>query len=57
MKDKIEKCDSIVIFGDEYCDYNCVFHCQLEKNHSGKHKESGIHSGNKYTFIWESKIK
>jgi len=36
-----EKCESTIVFGDDYGDNHTTFKCQLEKGHAGKHAESG----------------
>lgn len=37
----MKKCKAIIQFGDDFGDNDTTFHCQLEENHSGKHKEIG----------------
>ena len=34
-------CNATIEFGDDNGDNVTTFHCQLEENHEGKHKESG----------------
>ena len=55
MEKKIEnKCESIMQFGDDFGDNHCTFHCQLEKNHQGKHREEGVmYEEYPYVVEWE----
>ena len=47
-------CKSTIVFGDDYGDNNCTFHCQLELGHPGKHQENGnMYWEQPYTLLWE----
>ena len=51
------KCGNVMIFGDDYGDNNCTFHCDLEKGHDGKHSETGvIRKKFPYTLTWEGDL-
>jgi len=52
-----DKCKSKIVFGDDFGDNDCTFHCQLEKNHKGKHRETGTMSEQKYILEWEGEHK
>ena len=49
----MKECGATIELGDDYGDNNSTFHCQLRKQHSGKHKEKGDMYGQKYSLIWE----
>lgn len=37
----MEKCKAIMVFGDDYGDNDCTFHCQLPEGHEGEHVKIG----------------
>jgi len=47
-------CQAKMIFGDDFGDNQCTFHCQLEEGHMGPHQEKGKLYG-EYPFVvtWE----
>lgn len=53
----MEKCKATLVFGDDFGDNCCTFHCQLEAGHDGLHKETGdVGYGVipvPYTLTWE----
>lgn len=49
----MKKCGGKIIFGDDYGDNECTFHCELEQGHDSPHKESGTVNEKDYTLTWE----
>jgi len=50
-----EKCDAIMVFGDDYGDNSSTFHCKLDKGHEGKHKEIGnMYDDYPYVLEWDN---
>lgn len=47
-------CKSKIVFGDDYGDNDCTFHCQLEEGHNGMHEECGKMYDQPYKITWES---
>ena len=50
----MEKCKETMKFGDDYGDNDCTFHCQLEKDHEGNHRETGNLYGEEYVLEWHA---
>jgi hypothetical protein len=48
------KCNSKIQFGDDKGNNGVTFHCQLEKGHKGKHKETGKVFKNKKTKLYRT---
>ena len=49
-----KKCKALIIFGDDYGDNTCTFHCQLPEGHEGPHQEKGEMYGKyPYCLMWE----
>jgi hypothetical protein len=52
-----QPCGVSIIFGDDFADNECTFHCELEKGHIGKHIEKGDMGDKKkpipYKLEWE----
>jgi len=51
----MDKCRNTIQFGDDYGDNETTFHCELEKGHKGKCKESGQTNDKFYYLEWENK--
>lgn len=45
-------CKAVLIFGDDYGDNECTFHCQLEEGHGGAHMETGDQDEKDYVMVW-----
>jgi hypothetical protein len=54
-KESKKKCFSTIEFGDDFGDNCTTFHCQLERGHTGKHKEEGDMYGTPFTLEWDTK--
>ncbi len=54
------RCDSRIVFGDDFGDNPCTFYCRLPAGHTGPHREDSIiHSGLRgrvqpYSLTWEN---
>lgn len=48
-------CNCRMVFGDDYGDNTCTFHCELIKGHRGNHRETGVLKGNSYVVEWKRK--
>jgi hypothetical protein len=53
-KNKMNICKSYIRFSDDYGNDDCTFHCDLEENHSGSHREMGIIKNQPYIVTWEN---
>ncbi len=48
------KCEKILVFGDDFGDNECTFHCQLDSDHIGPHQEiNTLCSNESYALVWE----
>jgi hypothetical protein len=54
----MNKCQAIMIFGDDHGDNECTFRCELEEDHKGSHRESGsMRSTFPYTLQWNEDMR
>lgn len=57
-KVKIKKCKSIMIFGDDFGDNRCTFHCEKPAGHKSVHREAGKMYGRySYRLTWQKGMK
>lgn len=46
------KCNVPLDLADDYGDNPCTFHCQLEPNHPGRHREIGKVAEQEFRIEW-----
>ena len=53
-----EKCTAKIVFGDDFGDNNCTFHCGLKKGHEGRHEEIGsLYDEQPFGVSWDNAMQ